>query len=468
MSVYRELIGSVDGKETTFAFNEVAFKVTSQDKTIYQSTPYHVLWVSYDHSILAIQFLVKGKEKKASNFSLVNLLAGVKDDAREWSEALMQAAYQGTKLRRKLKVFVNPYAGTKKSRAHFNKIVEPILKAAQCTVHVVYTEYAKHAQELAKVIPLDYDAILTLSGDGLAHEIWNGFAQHSDPKSAFSIPLAPIPTGSANGTCLNILGMQDGDDIAMATLNAVKGRPMRVDLCSVTQDNTRTFSYMSQAVGLMADLDVGTNNLRWMGSARFSLGYFRGVLANQPCPIAVSIKVAEADKHKLLKAYHSMKESRSVGDTPSEDPLLPQDEDWSPLPPIKYSKKDTDGWVDIDLPILFLYAGKAPFASNILMQWPMAVANDGLVDVVIQEIVPRIDLVKAMGGAGAGDSFFLKTQHYFKAQAYRVRTLGRGNLSLDGEEFPFKDFEVEVHQGMGAFLSPFGHYPAEFHPSLSL
>jgi hypothetical protein len=32
---------------------------------------------------------------------------------------------------------------------------------------------------------------------------------------------------------------------------------MNIDLCSVTQGNTRTWSYFSQALGLMADLDLG-------------------------------------------------------------------------------------------------------------------------------------------------------------------------------------------------------------------
>lgn len=51
---------------------------------------------------------------------------------------------------------------------------------------------------------------------------------------------------------------------------------MRIDLCSVTQKDKRTFSFMSQMTGLMADVDIGTENLRWMGDARFVYGYLRG------------------------------------------------------------------------------------------------------------------------------------------------------------------------------------------------
>ena len=55
-------------------------------------------------------------------------------------------------------------------------------------------------------MPLDYDAVVIASGDGLAHEIFNGFAQHENPRVAFAIPFAPVPTGSGNGCCLSLLG----------------------------------------------------------------------------------------------------------------------------------------------------------------------------------------------------------------------------------------------------------------------
>ena len=45
---------------------------------------------------------------------------------------------------------------------------------------------------------------------------------------------------------------------------------------TVTQNGKQTVSFMSQALGLMADLDIGTQHLRWMGDARFMYGFIRG------------------------------------------------------------------------------------------------------------------------------------------------------------------------------------------------
>lgn len=51
---------------------------------------------------------------------------------------------------------------------------------------------------------------------------------------------------------------------------------MKVDVFSLTQNGKRTISFMSQAMGLMADLDIGTEHLRWMGDSRFIVGLIRG------------------------------------------------------------------------------------------------------------------------------------------------------------------------------------------------
>ena len=51
---------------------------------------------------------------------------------------------------------------------------------------------------------------------------------------------------------------------------------MPIDLMSILQSGKRTISFLSQCVGLMADLDIGTDHLRWVGSSRFIYGYLRG------------------------------------------------------------------------------------------------------------------------------------------------------------------------------------------------
>lgn len=116
-----------------------------------------------------------------------------------------------------------------KSVSTYNNLVQPILSLAECKLDATcvcfsfnkyldtssstlidetVTERPKHASDIARSLPLEFDAIVICSGDGILHEIYNGFAEHDDPIRAFSIPIAPVPTGSANGTCLNLLGLE--------------------------------------------------------------------------------------------------------------------------------------------------------------------------------------------------------------------------------------------------------------------
>lgn len=41
------------------------------------------------------------------------------------------------------------------------------------------------------------------------------------------------------------------------TISVYTGKPMKQDICSMTIDDKRIFTFMSQALGLMADLDLG-------------------------------------------------------------------------------------------------------------------------------------------------------------------------------------------------------------------
>ena len=59
---------------------------------------------------------------------------------------------------------------------------------------------------------------------------------------------------------------------------------------------------------------------------------------------------------------------------------------------------------------------------------------------------------------------FSPQQHYCRAYAYCIepQTPNKGFLSIDGEAFPLAPYELEVHKGLGCFLSLYGRYNVEF------
>ncbi|PPQ83353.1 hypothetical protein CVT25_003992 [Psilocybe cyanescens] len=470
---------------TTLSFNNTHLTLQTPIKSKPVSHHRHdiphrsVLKANFDSDSKTVCIAYVQKKKKHHTLVVIEGTVGQEESAiaAEWAESVMNLAYEGgrhtsllldksmnaiedlgVKRSRRLMVFVNPFGGTGKGAAIFMQKIEPLFRTAGCSLEVLYTTHRGQARDVARKLSLEFDAVITVSGDGLIHEILNGFSEHANPRGAFTIPVAPIPTGSGNGLSLNLLGFDDGFDVVAAALNAVKGKTMNVDLFSFTQGKKRCISFMSQALGLMADLDIGTEHLRWMGDSRFIYGYLRGhmpVITFKPCPVQLSYKLAESDKDKMAEIAHSSQNDAQA--MPASSPSSESEGKMvDALPPLKYLPNDDEGWTSFDKPVLYVYAGKGPYKIFLT---------------ILDLQSTRGDMIASMDGAPEGAGYWLPNVtiifkiHYAKAHAYRIKPLEpKGCLAVDGESFPFEEFQVEVHQGLGTFLSPYGHYAARFEP----
>lgn len=83
--------------------------------------------------------------------------------------------------RRKVLVLVNPFSGGGAAARNW-ELARPILEKAHIDLKVVFTERAGHAYDIVnhELRPKDYDGIVTVSGDGLIHEVVNGLYRRSD------------------------------------------------------------------------------------------------------------------------------------------------------------------------------------------------------------------------------------------------------------------------------------------------
>lgn len=477
-------------------------------------------------------------------------------DASQWVSRLLAAAYHNVKPYRRLKVLINPVGGPGKARQLFQAKVRPILEAAGCVLDIEPTRYANHAYEIAKALPLDrFDALLFVSGDGLAHEVLNGFAQRPDAASALRIPICPIPAGSGNGLCVNLLGPEQGFNLALACLNAIKGRPLPLDICVVTQPRAsgrgkdaarrssaskrrqstlglptgarnddvadgaaadptplaaapdlpydQYYSFLSQAIGLMADIDLGTEHLRALGDTRFVVGFIQGVISNNECPVQIDVKLGakgSKNKEQMRKTVHeyNARGQWSIAADPTTttttttgmpslqhgavtDPLPNKDQEktmslhdpsW-PYTVLKTSPNTIDDppageWVRLDASISALYAGKIPFVGRDLMQFPFALPGDGTVDLaLLLHEGGRAGKLRAISDAETGAVVYDRSMAYLKVEAYRVtpklaagdaRLKKGGLVSIDGEHRPYAPYQVEVSSQQATTLSLFGRF----------
>jgi diacylglycerol kinase family enzyme len=116
---------------------------------------------------------------------------------------------------------LNPFGGTKSSKKVYHRVVLPMLRIAGLEERheLVETEYSHHATEIAKQLDVTkYQSVVTISGDGVFHEVLNGLLGRKDWERAIKVPIGTIGSGSANAIGKNT----DTRDTRLAVLNILK------------------------------------------------------------------------------------------------------------------------------------------------------------------------------------------------------------------------------------------------------
>lgn len=339
---------------------------------------YQVLWAEAHEGSLIIDYAHVGKNhqvrprrlsyalesQKSSNNDAAPPLTAV---VEPWIETLLARAYPtpSHQRRRRAKVIVNPHAGPGGALRIWEKEVRPVFEAARLPIDVTFTKRAGEAVGICEKLDIDaYDVVVPCSGDGLAHEVFNGLGRRRDARGALrKLAVAHIPCGSGNAMSLNLNGSNRPAEAALAV---VKGVRTPLDLMSVTQggggdgsggpveggegeqdrDNEepvrRTLSFLSQSVGIVAECDLGTENMRWMGPMRFDVGVGLRIFSKKVYPCDVAVKVEVADKDGIKAKYLSEKSAamanlnvRRQGRGGSSEEDLIEDGEWG-LPQLRY------------------------------------------------------------------------------------------------------------------------------------
>lgn len=401
-----------------------------------------------------------------------------------------------SKLQKRFLVIINPHGGPGKAKQVFEKECAPILALARCKTTVIETTHRFHASEIARdtqfLIPtkadtitssqdseddkdqdledtrLAYDAIICCSGDGIPHEIINGLVSRPQGDGLDilkQVPLAQLPCGSGNSMAISIHGHASPSAVA---LGFVKGRKMDVDLMLMTQGDKKNLTFLTQTFGIIADADLGTEDLRWMGGARFDYGIARRLLAMKSYPCDIYVKYSHKSKHEVKQHYisnnkhteHGTNETIDISQYTTLTEPNTLDELMSPHFGSVNDPVPKD-WDHIDGSHLSLfYAGKMPWIAADTLMFPGVLPTDASMDLLISgSNVSRLTTAKMMFSISSGTHVDFDHAQYSKVSAYRlVPKNDKGFLSIDGESFPHIPLQVEVVPRAGCLLSPTGAY----------
>lgn len=161
---------------------------------------------------------------------------------------------------------VNPIAGGGRAK-EFIKKAEPILRAKGLPFTIGYTQYPRHAEELARQVDYNtYSKVVSVGGDGTLNEVINGLDLERGV-------LGVIPAGSGNDL---IKSLDVPEDPFQALEGVLAGREQRIDLGYVNQ---KRFINVA-GIGLDVEVLLETERLRKVikGKIAYILGVFKALI----------------------------------------------------------------------------------------------------------------------------------------------------------------------------------------------
>lgn len=431
---------------------------------------YNILWADVVDGHIIIDYAAVTTDKAAPKKLRYELGDISPSAAQSWAEQLLGRAYGPSQRRKRAKVLVNPHAGPGGADKIWEHEVKPIFEAARMHLDVVRTKYSGEAVEICEKLDIDaYDVVIPCSGDGLPYEVFNGLGKKQDARRALKqLAVAHIPCGSGNAMSCNLNGSHKAGPAALAV---VKGVRTPMDLMSITQGDRRTLSFLSQSFGIVAECDLGTENMRWMGAARFNVGVVQRIFTKRTWPAEVSVKTVMTDKDQI-KAHYKQERSgdpttgREQGPPVHGGSVSSEADSGEGLPPLKYgtvNDKVPSDWETITHDKLGnFYCGNMGYMAPDANFFPAALPNDGLMDLVVNDgDISAMKYLDLMTSIETGQFYGNPLISYRKIAAYRLTPKqSAGYISIDGERIPFEPFQVEIHQGLATVLSKAGQYEA--------
>lgn len=171
--------------------------------------------------------------------------------------------------RKRYLVLINPASGKGQAIARWSQIY-PFFEG--CVLDIVVTQRSLQAMDVVRDYNLEgLTAILVVSGDGLMHEVINGLGKRFDWEKALKTPVFLLPGGSGNAFSASILyESQLPPTLENCAYLALKGEARPLDLIKVVFESGRTvYSFLSVTWSYIADVDVESEFLRFLGGWRF-------------------------------------------------------------------------------------------------------------------------------------------------------------------------------------------------------
>ncbi len=248
------------------------------------------------------------------------------------------------------------------------------------------TQYHGHAFEMIKQVSIgEYDAIVTMGGDGTNYQVLNGLLKYHGDKQLPPMGILPVGRGNSFARDLQIFSIEDG----ISALGRQASR--KVDVCRFSQDKDAYYFVNLMGFGFVTDVAKTAARFKWAADFSYVVGVF----------------------HRLLGLdFHEM--------------VL-----------------EIDGTV-ISGKNCFVEICNSKYTGGNMLMAPEAQIDDGMFDVVVLSPLSRLSLISTLPKLFKGTHGENPAIQFIKAKSASVYTQPPKTLLPDGEIFGTTPTEIKI------------------------
>ncbi|MCF8429036.1 MAG: diacylglycerol kinase family lipid kinase [Bacteroidia bacterium] len=281
---------------------------------------------------------------------------------------------------------VNPFAGKGNALNTANNAIAVMHQNGYDTQLLV----SKNTGDLANFVHQfkvnNISKIAVLGGDGTMHEVINAM-MHEPEWLAVPIMLFPCGTGNAFNYDLDCLTSKK------ATQLLLTGTDKLIDIAEVKTNNTSIWSFNIVGCGLVADINVLAERLRWLGAARYTIASLIKIIANPTIKAKITVNNE-----------------------------------------VHYNE------------YCFLFACNTRYTGKAMKMAPLAKLNDGLIDFLIVEKASRLKLLMLFPKVFSGKHMNSPIVKYVQSKQIKIETETSQIVNIDGETKGNTSIEIIMHQ----------------------
>ncbi|KAG7361426.1 ATP-NAD kinase-like domain containing protein [Nitzschia inconspicua] len=339
---------------------------------------------------------------------------------------------------RRLLIIINPVSGKKTAVDVYEKTVAPMLEEASVSYDFFITSYARHAEERMRQQPTngelrdisDYSGIVSIGGDGVVHEILQGIHRRPDAKEILkNLKIGMVGAGTSNGLSATLAHASDEKFSPMdSAFMIAKGKTSAIDLSLYETTNKSYLSFLTFSWAYIADIDIESEAIRFMGFLRFDLWG--------------ALRVVTLRKYRAKFSYLPPTEDRSTGVT---------------LPPLNQPLPTDEGWVCCEDDFVVFWASQVTHAGEQMHHSPPSKIDDGVFNIfIVRGNVSRFRLALIALTMAHGGQVDMPYVEFIQCTAYRLEPITMGSFNdLDGEVVEPGPIQAAVIPGaMQAFCNP--------------